>query len=182
VLVSFAVTLLQVPYLKLAGGILLFWIGIKLLAMEDSGHDNVHASNRLIVAIRTIVVADLVMSIDNVIAVASSAEQFGGEHQIALVAFGIAISIPIVVWGSRLVLALMERFTVIVTAGAALLGYLAGDMVFSDTAITEWLPHESVAIRLAETAVHVSMPGVMAAFAVVVIGRWLANRRTVAEP
>src|SRR5207253_1674409 len=81
VLISFAVTLLQVPYLKILGGLLLLWIGTKLLADTDEDHGDIQASNRLLTAIKTIVVADLVMSIDNVIAVASAAEQAGGEHQ-----------------------------------------------------------------------------------------------------
>ena len=87
-LIAFAVTLLQVPYLKLVGGLLLLWIGIKLLADSDGSHGDVPASDRLLSAIKTIVVADLVMSIDNVIAVAGAAEQAGGENQLALVVFG----------------------------------------------------------------------------------------------
>lgn len=174
VFVAFAVTLLQVAWLKLAGGLLLFWIGIKLLAMDDDAHDDVHASERLLVAIRTIVVADLVMSIDNVVAVASAAEQFGGEHQLALVGFGIAVSIPIVIWGSRAVMTLMERYPVIVTAGSALLGYLAGDMAFSDRGVAAWLGEGRIFTGF---AAPVSLPGIVAAFAVVIIGKWMSKRR-----
>ena len=178
VLIAFAVTLLQVPYLKGLGGLLLFWIGIKLLAESDDGHADIQATDRLLAAIKTIVIADLVMSIDNVIAVASAAEQ-AGDNQMTLVVFGILVSIPIVVWGSTVVLRLMERFPVIITLGAALLGYLAGGMVFTDNGLTPWIqahlpPHEFVVpgIRL-----NASIPGLVGAIAVVLLGRWLGKRR-----
>jgi len=178
VLIAFAVTLLQVPYLKCLGGLLLFWIGIKLLAESDGRHADIHASGRLFAAIKTIVIADLVMSIDNVIAVASAAEQAGG-HQMILVVFGILVSIPIVVWGSTVVLRLMERFPVIITLGAALLGYLAGGMVFADSGLAPWLqahlpPHEFVIPGL---GLNVSAPGLIGAIAVVLIGPWLRKRQ-----
>ena len=178
VLIAFAVTLLQVPYLKCLGGLLLFWIGIKLLAESDDAHGEIQATDRLLAAIKTIVIADLVMSIDNVIAVASAAEQAGG-NQMTLVIFGILVSIPIVVWGSTVVLRLMERFPAIITLGAALLGYLAGGMVFTDNGLAPWIqahlpPHEFVVpgIRLI-----VSIPGLVGATAVVLLGHWLGSRR-----
>jgi YjbE family integral membrane protein len=178
VLIASAVTLLKMPYLKLLGGLLLLWIGIKLLAEDDDAHGNVQASDRLLAAIKTIVVADLVMSIDNVIAVASAAEQAGGQHQMALVVFGIAVSIPIIVWGSTIVLKLMERLPVIITLGAGLLGYIAGGMIFSDVALVPWLqtnlPHQSVV--LPGIGVNVSIPGLIGAVGVVMIGHWLARR------
>jgi YjbE family integral membrane protein len=179
VLIAFAVTLLQAPYLKMVGGVLLFWIGIKLLADNGDSHDEIHASDRLLTAIKTIVVADLVMSIDNVIAVASTAEQAGGEHQLALVIFGIAVSIPIIVWGSTLVLKLMERFPIIITLGAALLGYLAGGMIFTDVAFAPWLkvnlPYQEFAIP--GFGGSVSIPGLIGAAGVVVVGLWLAKKQ-----
>jgi len=128
VLIAFAVTLLEMPYIKLIGGVLLFWIGTKLLTDNDD-HGEVSGSDKLFTAIKTIIIADLVMSIDNVIAIASAAEQ-AGEHQLLLVVFGIFVSIPIIVWGSTLVLRLMQSFPLIITLGAALLGYLAGGMIF----------------------------------------------------
>ena len=178
VLIAFAVTLLQVPYLKCLGGLLLFWIGIKLLAESDDGHGEIQATDRLLAAIKTIVIADLVMSLDNVIAVASAAEQAGG-NQMTLVVFGILVSIPIVVWGSTVVLRLMERFPVIITLGAALLGYLAGGMVFTDSGLSPWIqahlpPHELV---LPGILLTLSIPGLVGAIAVVLFGRWLGNRR-----
>jgi YjbE family integral membrane protein len=180
VLIAFAVTLLQVPYLKLLGGLLLFWIGIKLLADNDDSHGGeIIASDRLFTAIKTIVIADLVMSIDNVIAVASAAEQAGGEHQFALVVFGILVSIPIIVWGSAIVLKLMERFPIIITLGAALLGYLAGGMVFTDVGVAPWIlanlpPHE---VLLPSLHLKLSVPGLIGAIGVVLIGRWQAKRQ-----
>jgi YjbE family integral membrane protein len=113
VLIYFALQLLAVPYLKIVGGLLLFWIGIKLILPEhEDAHGNVQGSSTLIGAIKTIIVADAVMSVDNVIAVAGAA-----HGSIVLVVFGIAVSIPIVVWGSKLVLTLMDRFPIVITAG-----------------------------------------------------------------
>jgi YjbE family integral membrane protein len=179
VLIAFAVTLLKMPFLKLLGGLLLLWIGVKLLAEDDEAHDNVQASDRLLSAIKTIVVADLVMSIDNVIAVASAAEQAGGQHQMALVVFGIAVSIPIIVWGSTIVLKLMERLPVIITLGAGLLGYIAGGMIFSDVALTPWLqenlPYQ--AVTLPGLGFQVSIPGMVGAIGVIVVGHWLVRRQ-----
>ncbi len=176
VLITFAVSLLQLPFVKMAGGALLFWIGVKLLALDDSDHDNVRASDRLLIAIRTIIIADLVMSIDNVVAVASAAEQLGGQHQMALVIFGIAISIPIIVWGSRLVMLLMERYPIIILGGAALLGYLAGAIAFSDEWLSRWFGTEWGQITIPHLAMQISIPGLFSAVGVVGIGRWLAHQ------
>jgi YjbE family integral membrane protein len=115
VLIFFALQLLAIPYLKLAGAFLLLWIGIKLLLPEhEEGHHQVQGSTALLGVIRTIIVADAVMSLDNVIAVAGAA-----NGDIGLVVFGILISVPIIVWGSRLVLKLMDRFPFVITRGAA---------------------------------------------------------------
>lgn len=180
VLIAFAVTLLKMPYLKLVGGLLLLWIGVKLLADDEDGHTEVHASERLLAAVKTIMVADLIMSVDNVIAVASAAEQAGGPNQMALVIFGILVSIPIIIWGSTFVLKLMERFPVIITAGAALLGYLAGGMIFSDAGLAPWLAanlpyHEFIVPGL---QAHLSVPGIIGAVAVVMLGNRLARWQT----
>jgi YjbE family integral membrane protein len=179
VLVAFAVTMLQVPYLKIIGGLLLFWIGIKLLSEDDEGHTDVHASDRLLSAVKTIIVADLVMSVDNVVAVASAAEQAGGEHQLMLVVFGILISIPVIIWGSTLVLKLMSRFPVIVTFGAALLGYLAGAMIVSDIAVALWISTNLPRLEFAipRSGVGLSIPGLFGAAAVVAIGARLTKRQ-----
>ena len=120
ILTLFAVALLALPWLKLVGSVLLLWIGIKLLVPED-GDDEVTASDNLFVAIRTILVADLIMSLDNVIAVAAAA---GGHWGLMII--GLAISIPLVIFGATLLVKLMERFPVIITIGAALIGFVAG--------------------------------------------------------
>ena len=183
VLIAFAVTLLQVPYLKIIGGILLLWIGIKLLADTDEGHGEIQASDRLFTAIKTIVIADLVMSVDNVIAVASAAEQAGGEHQLALVIFGILVSIPIIIWGSTIVLKLMERFPIIITFGAGLLGWLAGGMIVSDVAVAPWIQANLPVLdfTIPGTEMHVNVVSVIGAIVVVVIGTLLTKKQVESE-
>ena len=141
VLIFFALTLLAIPYLKIVGALLLMWIGVKLLAPDDEeGHGNIQASDRLWTAIKTIIVADLVMSVDNVIAIAGAAESVGGDHKMPLVIFGLLVSIPIIVWGSQLVIKLMDRFPVIITLGGMLLGWIAGTMAVTDPAVLGQVP------------------------------------------
>lgn len=135
VLIFFALQLLAIPFLKIVGALLLVWIGVKLLLPEEGeGHGDVEGATTLAGAIKTIIVADAVMSLDNVIAVAGAA-----KGSLALVIFGILVSIPIVVWGSRFVLKLMDRFPIVITFGAALLGWIAGDMWVSDVAVKPYL-------------------------------------------
>lgn len=127
-LIFFALQMLALPYLKVVGGVLLLWIGIKLLQPEnDDGHNSLSGPTHLIGAIRTIIVADAVMSMDNVVAVAGAA-----KGELGLVVFGILISVPIIVWGSKFVLKLMDRFPVVISFGAALLGWIAGEMLITD--------------------------------------------------
>jgi len=133
VLTIFAVALLTLPWLKLVGSVLLFWIGVKLLVPEE-GDADVSASDNLMAAVKTILIADLVMSIDNVIAVAAAA---GGSY--TLLILGLAISIPLVIFGSTLLLRLMERWPVIITIGGGLLGFVAGEMLVADPVLKEWL-------------------------------------------
>lgn len=133
-LIFFAVQLLALPFLKVVGALLLLWIGIKLLRPEHAEAHDVEQSEHLLGAVRTIIVADAVMSLDNVVAVAAAA-----KGHIGLVAFGIVISVPIIVWGSRAVLWLMERFQVVVVLGAAMLGWIAGEMLISDSALQPWI-------------------------------------------
>ena len=141
VLIAFALTLLQIPFLKLVGAALLLWIGVKLLThSEDEGHGEIQASDKLWAAVKTVIVADLVMSIDNVIAIAGAATSAGESHQLTLVIFGLLVSIPIIVWGSQLVLKLMDRFPMIITAGGMLLGWIAGTMAHTDPALVAYLP------------------------------------------
>ena len=135
VLICFALQLLALPFLKVVGALLLLWIGIKLLQPEDDdGHAKVEGSSHLLGAVKTIVVADAVMSLDNVIAVAGAA-----KGQLGLVVFGIVISIPIIVWGSRFVLTLMDRLPAVITLGGALLGWIAGDMIVTDVEVKRHL-------------------------------------------
>jgi YjbE family integral membrane protein len=141
VLIAFALSLLQIPYLKLVGGALLIWIGVKLLAPQDEdGHDNIQGSDKLWAAVKTVIVADLVMSVDNVIAIAGAATGAGAQHQLPLVVFGLLVSIPIIVGGSQLVLKLMDRFPMVITVGGMLLGWIAGTMALSDPAVLGLLP------------------------------------------
>jgi YjbE family integral membrane protein len=141
ILIAFALTLLQIPYLKIVGAVLLLWIGVKLLAPQDEGeHSNIQASDKLWAAVKTVIVADLVMSIDNVIAIAGAATGAGGQHQLPLVIFGLLVSIPIIIWGSQLVLKLMDRFPLIIAVGGMLLGWIAGTMAHSDPAVQGLIP------------------------------------------
>ena len=145
VLIAFALSLLQIPYLKLIGAALLLWIGTKLLAPHDEDeHSNIQGSDKLWAAVKTVIVADLVMSVDNVIAIAGAATGAGEQHQLALVIFGLVISIPIIVWGSQLVLKLMDRFPIIITLGGMLLGWIAGTMALSDPAVRHLVPQSAV--------------------------------------
>ncbi|MCK6500158.1 MAG: TerC family protein, partial [Nitrospira sp.] len=164
ILIFFALQLLAIPFLKIVGGALLLWIGIKLLQPEDDGeHGKIEGSTHLWGAIRTIIIADAVMSLDNVIAVAAAA-----KGDLSLVIFGILVSIPIVVWGSKFVLKLMDRLPVVITFGAALLGWIAGDMLLGDAVVKPYLEGQPGWLKyVASTA---------GALLVVAIGTWLTKR------
>lgn len=143
ILIAFALTLLQMPYLKLVGAALLLWIGVKLLVpQEEDDHAHIAGSDKLWGAVKTVIVADLVMSIDNVIAIAGAATGAGGQHQLPLVIFGLLVSIPIIVGGSQLVLRLMDRFPMVITVGGMLLGWIAGSMAHTDPAIKHLIPQD----------------------------------------
>jgi len=168
VLIFFAMSLLALPYLKLVGAALLIWIGVKLLVPEDDEHGDLKASDKLLGAIKTIIVADFVMSVDNVIGIAGAAQTAGHEgHQMPLVIFGLLVSIPIIVWGSSIVLKLMDRFPVIIIAGGALLGWIAGTLAVGDPAIQGLLP-ETESLRY--------LAGGLCALLVVAVGKALAAR------
>ena len=138
ILVAFAVTLLQIPFLKLVGGALLLWIGYKLMVQHDEEEHNLDAPDKLFAAIKTIIVADIVMSLDNVLAIAGAAGQVdNAAHQVGYVIFGLIVSVPIIIGGSKIVLYLIDRFPLIVTAGAGLLGWIAGGMMVTDPAIVK---------------------------------------------
>jgi YjbE family integral membrane protein len=146
ILIFFALTLLAIPYLKLVGAVLLLWIGVKLLLPEDGdAHANIQGSDRLWGAVKTVIIADLVMSLDNVIAIAGAAEAAGSASKMPLVIFGLLVSIPIIVWGSQLALKLMDRFPIIITLGGMLLGWIAGTMAVTDPALAGWVvPSDAV--------------------------------------
>jgi YjbE family integral membrane protein len=130
-------TLMKIAYLKLVGGVLLLWIAVKLLGPEDNGKPNeVQAVDNLWRAIRIVAIADVVMSLDNVIAIAAVAERFEPPHNYALLMFGLAVSIPLIMAGAAIVMALLERFPVVVWAGAALLGWIAGEIIAKDPLFT----------------------------------------------
>lgn len=163
-LTAFAASLLGYPYLKLIGGVLLIWIGIKLLLPpEGSGHD-IDAADHLWGAIKTIIVADFVMSLDNVIGVAAAA-----RDSIFLLLFGLAVSIPLIVWSSRIIMRLMERHPIVVTLGAGLLGYVAGGMMVSDIAIKGW------AQGVVPSASYIA--GAIGAAIVVGVGSWISRSK-----
>ncbi|HEX7650334.1 MAG TPA: TerC family protein [Noviherbaspirillum sp.] len=173
VLTIFALQLLALPYLKIAGAILLFWIGAQLLAEEENEEQGIAVHASLAAAIRTILIADLIMSLDNVLGVAAAS-----KNNIALLTAGLAISIPLIVFGSTLVLKLLERVPFLIVLGAALLGYLAGEMLFSDPAIAPWvavnMPRHDIA--LAVSGSFLSGPGLVGAIAVVLVGHWMSRR------
>ena len=178
VLTIFAAKLLGLPWLKIVGSLLLFWIGIKLLVPEDDG-DGIDASDHLLTAIKTILIADLVMSLDNVIAVAAAA-----SGSMTLLILGLAISIPLVVFGATLLVKAMEKYPVIITVGAGLIGWVAGEMLITDLALRGWLEGFGAVYRGEETNIRPYLGGlnleyVTGAIGVVVVvawGMWLAKR------
>jgi YjbE family integral membrane protein len=168
VLIAFAVALLDVPFLKFGGGLLLLWIGVRLMAPSHDAHDNIKPADKLMAAIKTIIIADAVMSLDNVIAIAGAAETADPDHRIALVVFGLIVSIPLIVWGSTLVLRMLDRYPVIVTFGAGLLGWIAGGLIINDPAGDRWPLLDTPA---AEYGAHIA-----GALLVVGVGYWLKRR------
>ena len=174
-LTLFAVALLTLPWLKLVGSLLLFWIGVKLLIPED-GDDDIQASEHLITAIKTILIADLVMSLDNVIAVAAAA---GGS--VVLLILGLAISIPLVIFGATLLIKLMDRYPVIITAGAGLIGWVAGEMLVADVALKGWFTSLGIQYKGDHPLVGgIELEWIAAALGfvfVVALGKWLARRQ-----
>jgi YjbE family integral membrane protein len=163
VLTVVAVELLKLPWLKLVGAVLLFWIAVKLLLPESEGAGGGKAAAGMAAAVRTILIADLVMSLDNVIAVAAAA-----KGSLLLLVIGLGISIPLVIFGSTLLLGLMERFPIIITIGAALLGWVAGEMMISDPVVKGWIDASAAWLHYAGPAAG--------AIAVVAVGKLLARR------
>jgi len=173
VLTLFAVALLQLPYLKLLGAVLLLWIGVQLLLPEE-GEANIDGHENMLAAIKTILIADLVMSLDNVIAVAAAA-----GDSVTLLVLGLGISIPLVIFGSTLLMKVMERFPIIITAGGALLGFVAGEMAVSDPALRDWMTANFQMVEKKPMLAGVSLEvivGLVGAALVVVVGKLLARR------
>jgi len=169
VLTVVAVELLRLPYLKFAGAALLLWIGIQLLIPEEEeGGAGGNANAGLIAAIRTILIADLVMSLDNVIAVAAAA-----KGSLTLLILGLLISIPLVIFGSTVLMRFMERFPIIVTIGAGLIGWVAGEMTATDPSVKDWVDANAAWL-------HYGAP-VIGAILVIAFGKWLASRSAESE-
>ncbi|MCR8642534.1 TerC family protein [Paenibacillus sp. N1-5-1-14] len=158
-----AVWLLDIPFVQVLGGVLLVWIAIKLMLNEEQD-ENIKSSSNLGSAIKTILFADLIMSLDNVLAVAGAAD---GNY--LLIGLGLAVSIPLIIWGSKLLMMLMERFKFIVILGVALLGYTSGEMIMSDHMI-------EASMATLPAAFHYVIP-VMLAVGVIVAGRMLQKKQ-----
>jgi YjbE family integral membrane protein len=171
ILTIVAVEMLKLSYLKIIGGLLLFWIAVKLLMPED-GDADVKSSDNLFQAIKIILIADLVMSLDNVVAVAAAA-----KGSILLLTLGLAISIPLVIFGATILMKLMERYPIIVVIGAALIGSVAGELLVTDPIVVDW-----VSANMPWLDIHVPLIGeiswaqIVGAVFVVILGKWLAAR------
>lgn len=163
VLTIVAIQLLSLPYLKMIGAVLLVYIGIDLLKGEDDGEDDGKEINGMVAAIRTILIADLVMSLDNVLAVAAAA-----KGNVPLLIMGLLVSIPLIIFGATLLTKVMERFPIIITIGAALLGFLAGEMLLTDPAVTARFG------AMGEQTV--TFGGILGAVLVVALGTYLQKR------
>jgi len=168
ILTVVAVEMLKWPYLKLIGAVLLLWIAVKLLVPEDEGEGDINTSDNLMAAIKTILIADLVMSLDNVIGVAAAA-----KDSLLLLILGLGISIPLVVFGSTILLKLMDRFPIIITIGAGLLGWVSGEMAATDPIIKDW-------VNANMHWLHWVAPAIGAIF-VIAMGKWFAARTAVAH-
>jgi YjbE family integral membrane protein len=167
-LTAFAAALMTVPYLQLIGSLLLLWIGIKLLLPED-GDDDLKSSSNFWVAVRTIIIADIIMSLDNVLGMAGAAKGHYG-----MLFLGLLITMPLILFGSAMLMKLMDRFPVFITIGAALIGYVAGEMVIGDLAT-----HDYVESHLAFLDKYF-VAALAGAVIVVVVGKVLGKRRLVA--
>ena len=161
-----AVKLLTMPYLQIVGGVLLLYIGVQLLSDQGGGEGEEKVQGSLLAAIRTILIADLVMSLDNVIGVAAAA-----HGSMLLMVLGLAISIPMVVFGSTMMIRLMERFPVVVTLGAGLIGWVGGETLANDTILAPLMQDQHW--------LHQAGP-VLGAALVLGLGYWLQKRNTVA--
>lgn len=157
-----AVWILNIPFVQVVGGLMLLYIAVKLL-LDDGDEDKLKPGVGLAGAVKTIIIADLVMSLDNVLAVAGAA-----QGNILLIVIGLAISIPLIVWGSHLLMKVMEKLPIIVWAGAGLLGYTAGEMLENDKGIGHFF-------EIPVPGGHYIIPIILAAL-VIVLGKMLSKR------
>jgi YjbE family integral membrane protein len=180
ILTVIAAELFALPYLRLVGSVALFWIAVQLLIPSDHGKGSLDRAKGAWAAVRTILIADLIMSTDNVIGVAATA-----KGDLVLLMLGLAISIPIVVFGSTIVMKIIGRFPVIITAGAALLGWVAGEMLTSDPILAGWIAAHMPWLHFSLPLVgEISWSQILGAALVVAIGKPLAARaaRVEAKP
>ncbi|AOB30789.1 hypothetical protein AKI39_08905 [Bordetella sp. H567] len=171
ILTLVAAKLLLLPWLKLIGAVLLVYIGVSLLMPEDEDDGGAKSHGNLLSAIRTIMIADLVMSLDNVVAVAAAA-----MGDTTLLVLGLAISIPLVIFGSTLLLKVIERFPIIVWVGAALLGFIAGELLVGDPALHDSVARIDAALGTTEHNLAL-MAGAFGAVLVLLLGKILIARR-----
>ncbi len=157
------------PYLKIVGGLALFYIAAKLLVPDDPDKDHGEAVEHLWRAVRIVAVADIIMSLDNVIAIAAAA-----EGNMALLVLGLAVSIPLIVAGAALIMALLDRFPILVWAGAGLLGWIVGQVIATDPVIEGWLVH-AYGVPTAKT-VEYGSAAVGAVLVLVVGGLWRRSK------
>lgn len=172
VLIFFAMELLGIPFLKVIGGVLLFWIGIKLLLPDHDEHGSIEGGATVWSAVKTILIADFVMSLDNVLAIAGVAQNTHDDHQMGYVIFGLLVSVPIIIWGSTIVLKLIDRFPLVVTAGAGLLGWIAGGMLVGDVQVQKWFFDGQAAPATVKYTAEAA-----GAIIVILLGMWLGNRK-----
>lgn len=170
VLTLVAAELLLLPWLKVVGGLLLLYIGISLVLPDKDGGGSIRQQNSMLAAIRTIIVADLVMSLDNVVAVAAAA-----HGSLVLLILGLGISIPLVVFGSALLLKVTERFPFIVWVGGALIGYIAGEMLVSDPGLHDWIAVVLRALSMSQEVLIAAAGGLGAAI-VLATGKLMGRR------
>jgi YjbE family integral membrane protein len=173
-----AAQLLMLPWLKLIGAALLIYIGVTLLLPDDDGEasDDSKAKGSMAAAIRTILIADLVMSLDNVIAVAAAA-----KGSTFLLIMGLAISIPLMIYGSSFLLKIIERFPMIVWIGAALLGFIAGEIALTDPVILPWVEQQAQALNLSAHKLA-QLAGLVGAVFVVLMSMFMLRRHKSAAP
>ncbi|NNM82857.1 MAG: TerC family protein [Burkholderiales bacterium] len=164
-LIFFALMLLEIPYLRIAASLMLFWIGVNLIGGQEESHGKgIDAQTGLFAAVRTIIIADAVMSLDNIIGVAGAA-----KDSMLLIVLGISVSVPVILWGSSLVLKVLDRFPVMILLGGALIGWIAGGMLVEDVSISSRVKEEASWLEWASPAVFAILS--------VVVGKWRARKQ-----